>query len=242
MTQSTSPETIKDAAVILLSGGLDSTIALADTLTRKPVACVLTFDYGQRAAPKERAASRAIATHYKLKHQEVALPWLSHLLPNAMTPVHAMSGSERKKADRPLTEEEWFDVNRVWVPNRNGVFLNIAASFAEAMGASTVVFGANAEEGVSFPDNTTAFRDKLNESLSYSTLTGVKVETPVGGMTKIDIVQRGLELDVPFHLLWSCYQSLDEQCGECSSCLRVKAAQAEVAIASGKNAGMAFQG
>ncbi|HEY9686278.1 MAG TPA: 7-cyano-7-deazaguanine synthase QueC [Coleofasciculaceae cyanobacterium] len=231
----------QNTAVVLLSGGLDSTVALADTLTRQRVVCTLTFDYGQRAASKERAAARAIANHYKLPHKEIALPWLAELLPVAMTPSFAMSGAKRGAAERPMTQDEWFDVTQVWVPNRNGVLLNIAASYAEAMGAAAVVYGANAEEGATFPDNTVAFRDKLNEALAFSTLSGVRVETPVGRLAKTEIVQRGLELDVPFQFIWSCYQGLEEQCGQCSSCLRVKQARDQVSYISGKMAAIPFK-
>ncbi len=214
-------------------------MALADVLTRQPVACVLTFDYGQRAAVQELTASRAIAAHYGLAHRVVELPWLSELLPHALTPKVELDAWGVVEAS-PQTQDELFDVNRVWVPNRNGLFLNIAASFAEAMCAQTVVFGANAEEGASFPDNTPEFRDQLNKTLSFSTLTGVRVETPVGLLSKIEIIQRGLALNVPFHLIWSCYENGDTQCGQCPSCLRVKAAKEQVRNLSGAEASIVF--
>ncbi len=228
-----------DGAVVLLSGGLDSTVALADTLSRQPVACVLTFDYGQRAAKKELQATRAIADYYQLHHRVIALPWLSDLLPQALTPLQTLAEQGIQPKDA-LTEEALFDVNRVWVPNRNGLFLNIAACFAEALKANAIVFGANAEEGASFPDNTPEFRDQLNGVFAYSTLTGVRVETPVGHLNKQEIIQRGLELKVPFHLVWSCYEATDEQCGQCPSCIRVKNAQEQVQAQSGQKAGLGF--
>jgi 7-cyano-7-deazaguanine synthase len=219
------------SAIVLLSGGLDSTVALAELLTRRPVACALTFDYGQRAAERELAATRTIAAHYQIDHQIVELPWLADLLPRALAPGVANNAA--------LDEAELFDVHRVWVPNRNGLFLNIAACYAEAMGANTVVFGANAEEGESFPDNTPAFRDAMSAVFAYSTMNHVRVETPVGHLDKTGIIRRGLELDVPLHLIWSCYEGLAQQCGQCPSCLRVKQARDAVA-AEGKNAAIAF--
>lgn len=235
------PDTpVSEGAVVLLSGGLDSTVALAETLTRKPVACALTFDYGQRAFKNELKATQAITGHYGVPHRVIPLPWLAALLPQALTPISVLEsqGIEEKKA---ATEAELFDVNRVWVPNRNGLFLNIAACFAEAMKVNTIVFGANAEEGVDFPDNTPAFRDKLSEVFAFSTLTGVQVETPVGHLDKTQIIQRGLELKVPFQLIWSCYEGTETQCGQCPSCVRVKNAQQVVEDQQTQAVGIAFK-
>jgi 7-cyano-7-deazaguanine synthase len=229
-----------DRAVVLLSGGLDSTVALADTLTRQPVACALTLDYGQRAAKKELYATRAIADHYQVPHRVIALPWLADLLPQALTPL-AVLHQQGIATEGQVSPEALFDVNRVWVPNRNGLFLNIAACFAESLQVKTIVFGANAEEGADFPDNTPEFRDQLNAVFSYSTLTGVRVETPVGQFNKVQIIQRGLELNVPFHLIWSCYEGSEIQCGQCPSCLRVKNARNQVNAHSPEQAAIQFQ-
>ena len=227
-------------AVVLLSGGLDSTVALADVLTRMPVVRVLAFDYGQRAVQRELAASRAIAAYYALPYQVIELPWLAALLPHAMRPDAALPPA-RQGNDRTLSREEWFAVEQVWVPNRNGLFLNIAACYAEALGAGTIVFGANAEEGAAFPDNTPEFRDQVNAALVYSTLNQVRVETPVGHLNKEEIIRHGLCLNVPLEKIWSCYLGQDSQCGECASCLRVKEARDRVAAASGQIAPISFQ-
>lgn len=227
-------------AVVLLSGGLDSTVALADVLTRQSVACVLTFDYGQRAAAQELRATRAIVQHYGLIHHIIPLPWLSDLLPQALTPKRVLEDKGVSLAP-PATEAELFDVNRVWVPNRNGLFLNIAACYAEAFKAGTIVFGANAEEGVDFPDNTEAFRQKMSEVFAFSTLNGVKVEAPLVHLNKTQIIDRGLALKVPFEWLWSCYEDAETQCGQCPSCIRVQNAQRQLEAQTGQAAGISFQ-
>ncbi len=233
-------KSVSEGAIVLLSGGLDSTVALADTLTRQPVACALTLDYGQRAAKKELQATRAIADHYQVPHRAIALPWLADLLPQALTPLSVLR-EQGVATDASVSAEALFDVNRVWVPNRNGLFLNIAACFAESLQVQTIVFGANAEEGESFPDNTPEFRDQVSTVFSYSTLTGVKVETPVGHLNKTQIIQRALELDVPLHLIWSCYEGSDVQCGQCPSCLRVKNARNQVNSTSTQQAAIQFK-
>jgi 7-cyano-7-deazaguanine synthase len=198
-----------------------------------PVDCALTFNYGQRAAKHELKATHAIAAHYRLPHRVIDLPWVSDILPEGLRQAPSLDAP-------PLSQEALFDIHRVWVPNRNGLFLNIAACFAEACGASTIVFGANAEEGAEFPDNTPAFRDALNQSLKYSTLNGVQVETPVGLLDKAGIIRRGIALNVPFHLIWSCYEDREIQCGECPSCLRVKAARNQLSQNTGECVALAF--
>jgi 7-cyano-7-deazaguanine synthase len=220
------PNQSKNGVIVLLSAGLDSTVALADILQRRPVLCVLTFDYGQKAARREIESSAAIAKHYGLTHRIVALPWLAELLPDALNQnMVANNPTEVSAAWQTLSEADLFDIQRVWVPNRNGVFLNIAASYAEAWGATGLIFGANAEEGVDFPDNTPEFRDRVNASLAYSTLTGVTVETPVGHLRKDAIVALGQTLQAPFDLIWSCYEGADEPCNACPSCIRTNAAR-----------------
>lgn len=226
------PDPAAHRVIALLSGGLDSSVALADVLARgATVVEALTFDYGQRAAQREIQAARLISEHYGLKHRVHELPWLAQLLPRAMS-------AQEPPVAQPENPEELMAVERVWVPNRNGVLLNIAAAFAEARGAGVVIFGANAEEGASFPDNTPEFRERLNAALAYSTLAGVRVETPVGHLDKPGILERGIALKLPFIYVWSCYEDGAMQCGRCPSCLRILAARERL----GQNAEMIFRG
>ncbi len=209
----------RSQAIVLLSGGLDSSVALAVTLQHYQVPFALLFNYGQRAWALEQRAAHAVANALAVRVVEVDLPWLANLLPQALTAKHRLTQPEA-----PVTEESLFETRRVWVPNRNGVFLNIAAAYAEAHEADVIVFGANADEAVGFPDNTQEYRDALNVSFEYSTLRKVRVETPVGTMTKAEIVAKGLELGVPLAAIWSCYEGDAVQCGQCPSCLLLKRA------------------
>ena len=187
-------------AIALLSSGLDSSVALASVIAQNyDIALALTVDYGQRAAVREIEAARKIAQYYDIAHQVVELPWLRELLPKALT-----SGEKNNwpEAGAPGAEA----LKMVWVPNRNGVLLNVAAAYAEAMGADAIIFGANAEEAVDFPDNTPAYRDQLNAAFEYSTMNHVKIETPVGNLTKPQIVELAAKLKAPLHLVWSCYE------------------------------------
>lgn len=112
----------------------------------------------------------------------------------------------------------------VWVPNRNGIFLNIAAGFAEGLGAQTVIPGFNAEEAATFPDNSAAFLKALEDSFSLSTANHVRVHCYSVEMTKTDIVREGRQLNLPFRDLWPCYFAGENWCGECESCQRFQRA------------------
>jgi 7-cyano-7-deazaguanine synthase len=218
-----------DSAVVLLSGGLDSTVALAKTLEQMPVVLALMVDYGQRALAPELKASMAIAQHYNVPHKVIALPWLAECLPAALD-------SSQPQEAWNSTQDPVHNTLRVWVPNRNGVLLNVAAAYAEALGATHVVFGANATEGDTFPDNSVAFLDALNQSLSYSTLSKVQVLAPVATLTKAQMVSYAKQNNVPLHLIWSCYDAGPEPCGECPSCRLLEAAlhpTAETGVCSG---------
>jgi 7-cyano-7-deazaguanine synthase len=113
---------------------------------------------------------------------------------------------------------------RVWVPNRNGILLNIAAGFAEGFGAKYVIPGFNREEGATFPDNTEEFLRTLDSSWAYSTASQVKSFCFSTKLTKTEIVKRGIGLDLPFELLWPCYFAKKKWCGTCESCQRYKRA------------------
>ena len=104
------------------------------------------------------------------------------------------------------------------------MFLNIAAAFADSFGYSYILFGANKQEGLTFPDNSKEFISGINESLKFSTLNGVQVVTPLINYDKDDIVRIALERDIPLELAYSCYEGGDKNCGMCESCQNLKKA------------------
>mgnify|MGYP000848838518 CR=1 FL=1 len=210
-------------SIVLLSGGLDSTVAMAAALQGSQISLALTFDYGQRAAKREAAAAAALAGHYNLKHRIIPVDFLAEITTTAL--INRAEGVPEltvdKLDDSHITRET---AAKVWVPNRNGVFINMAAAFAEALGCAQVIVGFNAEEGATFPDNTPAYMGAVNQALSYSTQNGVKVNSPTVDLAKPALVALGRKLNVPFHLIWSCYHGGEYMCGRCESCLRLKRA------------------
>ncbi|MHC4507323.1 MAG: 7-cyano-7-deazaguanine synthase, partial [Planctomycetota bacterium] len=139
-------------AVALLSGGLDSVVATAAAARSGGVVLALTFDYGQRSRKREAAAARSVARALGVKWKRVALPWLAELIPESMR--RAGKGLPRpREAELDDPSRRKRAARSVWVPNRNGVFLNIAAAYAEHSGARAVVAGFNREEARAFPDS-----------------------------------------------------------------------------------------
>ncbi|MDI6703264.1 MAG: 7-cyano-7-deazaguanine synthase QueC [bacterium] len=202
-------------SVVLLSGGLDSSVSFVKAMDETDVELTLTFDYRQKSANKEIEAARRISEMYKVSHKVVELPWFLEITSTALV----NRNKEIPKFD--FKDSTSRDTARlVWVPNRNGVFINIAASFAEGLSCSVVVTGFNKEEGETFPDNSVLFIDAINHSLEFSTLTSIKVISFTSNLDKSEIVTLGKALGVPFRYIWSCYDGEDRMCGRCESCQR----------------------
>ncbi|HLD36916.1 MAG TPA: 7-cyano-7-deazaguanine synthase QueC [Planctomycetota bacterium] len=212
-------------SIILLSGGLDSAVSLALALRKGlKVKLALTFDYGQKSAGQEIRSARFLCRRYHIKHQVFNLKWLGKLAANPLTdrkqslphPSSLKIGATRYS--EALAKDT---SNLVWIPNRNALFINIAASFAEALGYRYIITGFNKEEAVNFPDNSIPFINAVNQTLKYSTLKGnVKVVSFTAKMNKKQMTNQARRLGLPLDKLWSCYEGGKTPCGVCESCLR----------------------
>lgn len=214
---------MKRKAVVLLSSGLDSSVNLFEAHQKEQVVLSLTFDYGQKAAKKEIEYSAKLAAYLKIPHKVVPLPWFKDFKKSSLL-VESEAVPTGSQVNIQNHEQSLQTAKSVWVPNRNGIFLNIGAAFAEALGAKVVIPGFNAEEATTFPDNSEDFMKELTRSLAFSTANQVEVECYTVNLQKTDIVKKGLLLNMPWHLLWPCYFSKEKWCGECESCLRSKRA------------------
>lgn len=219
------------SAVILLSGGLDSAYNLWKAKAEGvDIRLALTFDYGQRASSKEIETAKALTHKLNIKHQVIEITWFSSF---------SRSSLINREEKVPVGEEVAMDdlnqsfktAARVWVPNRNGIFLNIAAGFAEGLSAEAVIPGFNKEEAATFPDNSQEFQEALENSFRLSTAHGMRVFSYSTSLTKTEIVRDGKALNLPFAQLWPCYFANEKICGECESCLRFKRALHENALA-----------
>lgn len=197
-------------SVILLSGGLDSIVSLGLGKKKYNISLALTFDYGQKAVNKEFCAAKKYCDYYNVEHKVIKLDWLKEI-----TKASLVSEAE-------ITESE--NVNNLWIPNRNGLFLNIAASFCDANGYDTIIIGANLEEAKNFPDNTKDFIERANSLFEFSTLIKPKVVAPLIDCDKAEIVKLAIKNDIPLSMLYSCYKNGEKHCGKCPSCVKLKSA------------------
>ena len=210
-------------SVVLLSGGLDSTVNLLAAREESDVVLALTFDYGQRAVQKEIEASSRITKHFGIRHHVLALPFFKDFGQSSLTD-HSKSiptGAQVSIDDMKTSQET---AKSVWVPNRNGIFLNVAAGFAEALKADQIIPGFNREEAATFPDNSKDFLNAATSAFSYSTSNKVQVRCLTTDLNKSEIVKLALKLHIDWSWVWPCYFSKEKWCGQCESCLRSKRA------------------
>ncbi|KKM61005.1 hypothetical protein LCGC14_1536100 [marine sediment metagenome] len=206
-------------SIALLSGGLDSCVALALAQRQQlnPSAAV-TILYGQRHNREIRSAE-AISAHFGLRHILIDLP-IGNYIKHASA---LLNPQEALPKDRGM-EEMSSDIPRSYVPGRNTMMLAIAQSLAEAFDANCIIVGFNHLDYSGYPDCRPEYVTAWNKFARLATKAGVEgnpieVWAPLIEMTKVDIIARGIELRAPFHLTWSCYQGHDKACGKCDSCI-----------------------
>lgn len=198
-------------AVVCLSGGLDSCVTLAEALCEHEEVAVLHLSYGQRTHGRELRAFRAIADHYGIRRRLVAeQPGLEEIGQSALTDPKLAIPEGEPGEGIPVT----------YVPFRNGQILAMACAWAEAIDATDVYLGAVEEDSSGYPDCRASFFEAFERAVAEGTRpeTRIRLRTPVLALDKAGIVRRGIELDAPLHLTWSCYQAEERACGVCESC------------------------
>lgn len=199
--------------IILLSGGLDSLVALGAFKDKYNITFALTFDYGQKSAQYETEASKNICDYYNISHKVIKLDWLKEITQTALV-------SNQIIPEENLNTQKSADA--VWVPNRNGLFLNIAASYADSYGFDYIIFGGNKDEGATFPDNTEIFRNSATKLFETSTLVHPIVIAPLINYSKDDIVRLAIDCSIPLEYVRSCYNNGEKHCGKCESCKHLR--------------------
>ncbi len=206
-------------SVVVLSGGLDSTYNLLRAQEVGEVILALTFDYGQRAANKEITTAKKLCSMLDVPYKLVDLKWFADFTHTALVQKKCALPVGGSVDITSLAASEK-TAKSVWVPNRNGIFLNIAAGFAEGLGATHVVVGFNLEEASTFPDNSEAFLNSVDQSFSFSTANKLKTACFSIAMNKTEIVKDLAARQFDLSLVWPCYQDGNHPCGECESCQR----------------------
>lgn len=202
-------------AIVLLSGGLDSTTALYAARRDGREAIPLSIHYGQ-LHERELEAAKRIAASLKLEHWIIplSLPWGGSALTDSRFRVPKGRDEKQMAKEIPVT----------YVPARNSIFLSLAASLAEVKEAEEIYFGANALDYSGYPDCRSAFLETFEELILRGTKAGsqgrrIRIVAPLLKLSKGEIVRLGQELGVPYEQTWSCYEGREFPCGECDSCL-----------------------
>jgi len=200
-------------AVIVLSGGLDSTTCMGIAKAEGYELYPITFHYGQRHN-REVEQAIEVGKHYQVTdHRIVDLTFLKDIGGSALTD---------ESVDVPTEAEEGIPVT--YVPARNMIFLALASAYAEVIGATAVYTGVSAVDYSGYPDCRPEFIQSMEETINLATKAGVtgqniQVETPLIRLSKKETIEKGLLLDVPYELTTSCYNGKETACGKCDSCL-----------------------
>jgi len=212
-------------AVIILSGGIDSSTLLYDTAAKGYEVSALTFIYGQKHE-REIGSARAICEELSISHRVVDLSQLKGILSGS-----ALTDPNVEIPDVPEISEHYDTLKTTIVPNRNAIFLSIAVGYAVSTGAGAVLFGAHHSDRGVYPDCRAEFVEAFQAAERLATdAPELRVEAPYAAMDKAEIVRLGAGLGVPFGLAWSCYKGGEIHCGACSSCRERKRAFAEAGV------------
>ena len=211
----------KGLAIVLLSGGMDSCVTTAIANEEYNIA-LLHVRYSQRTQTREYKSFCDIADCYKVPKERVLITELDYL--------RKIGGSSLTDPDIDVDisfeTNARTDIPQTYVPFRNTHLLSIAVSWAEVIGAEKIYIGAVEQDSPDYPDCRKEYYDAFNKLIEVGTKpsTNINVVTPLIGMKKSEIVKKGVELNAPLHLTWSCYKENERACGKCHSCkLRLNA-------------------
>jgi 7-cyano-7-deazaguanine synthase len=206
----------KSRAVVLLSGGMDSCVCAA-LAVRDYDAAAVHIQYGQRTEGRELHSFLAVCERLGIRERLVVRnEALKRIGGSALTD---------EKITVPESHAVGADIPVTYVPFRNAHFLSVAVSWAEVLGAAKIYIGAVEQDSSGYPDCRPAYYQAFNRVIQAGTKAGgIEIVTPLIALRKAEIVRRGLELNAPFDLTWSCYSREDRACGVCDSCvLRLRA-------------------
>ena len=198
-------------AICILSGGMDSTLASYMAKNEGYEIIAVHFNYGQRTQDRELKAFRDICDDLKiLEKYEIDIPFFTQIGASALTDKTIDVPTGGIEAGVPIT----------YVPFRNGIFLSITAAIAEKEGATAMYIGVVQEDSSGYPDCTDEFISKMEKAINQGTKEETKIEilTPLVHLSKAQIVQEAIKLNVPLEHTWSCYKEEKEACGVCDSC------------------------
>ncbi len=195
-------------AVLILSGGMDSTTLLYDLIDQGYEVHAVTFDYRQKHR-REITCAQKICRKLHIPHKIIDIGILNEIAPSSLT-----------REDREVPEGDYTGdtMKQTVVPNRNMVLLSIAASYAIGIPAHSLFYGAHAGDHTIYPDCRPAFVSAMATAFHLCDWNDVILEVPYLYMSKSDIVKRGVALGVDYSMTWTCYKGGEKACGKCGSC------------------------
>ena len=202
-------------ALVLFSGGLDSTVLATQMKQEATETRLLSIDYGQRHA-KELDHSQKVADHLGLVHEILKLPQLGQILGGSSLTDKSITLPEGHYAEESMKSTV--------VPNRNMILLALAGGHALSLGFDTIAYAAHAGDHTIYPDCRPEFADAMNKALGLADWNDLNLHRPYVEMTKSGLVSLGEELSAPLHLTWSCYAGNEIHCGKCGTCVERKEA------------------
>jgi len=206
--------------VLILSGGMDSATLLYDLVSQRCEVHAITFDYNQKHK-NEISCAKKLCKKLKVPHKIIDITVLNDLAPSCLT---------RENWDVPEGNYEEESMKQTVVPNRNMVFLSLAASYAIGIGANHLYYAAHAGDHAIYPDCRPAFVSAMNTAFHLCDWNDLILEVPYLYWSKGDIVKRGLVLGVDYAMTWTCYKGGKLSCGKCGSCDERLAAFKEAGI------------
>ncbi len=198
-------------AVVILSGGMDSSLCAYIAKSQGYEIITVHFNYGQRTEKRELEAFRNISKSVEaIKKIELNLDFFKEMGGSALTDDSIEVPTTGLTDDIPVT----------YVPYRNGIFLSIAGAIAEREGAEALFIGVVEEDSSGYPDCREEFIDSMGQTINLGTKpdTHIDIITPLITLKKEDIVKEAVKYLVPLELTWSCYQDSTRACGICDSC------------------------
>ena len=206
-------------AILIYSGGIDSTVLLYKLLAEGYEVRALAFNYGQKHV-KELLCAKQICSELGVELKEFDLREFSNLTKDA-SPLLANSDSDKSLSIASQTV----------VPNRNAVMLSIAVAWAQALNINEVYIGVTLSDSTDYPDCRKEFIEAFEKAMILANANpNLRIKAPLANLNKTEVVKLGLELGVPFEKTWTCYRGERIPCGECASCKERAKAFAELGV------------
>lgn len=188
-------------SLLLFSGGIDSTVILYSLIKKNIFPICLSFDYRQRHKRELESAAK-ITKLCKVIHKIINLDF--------------------SFANSSLVNKSEIKEKNSYVPGRNIIFLSIAVSYAESNNISNIYIGANADDSNNFPDCRIKFFKSYQNTINFGIRDKIKIIIPLIKLTKEKVIEKGISLDIPFNLTWSCYAGAEKPCGKCEPCMAMR--------------------